>query len=64
MQVETLKNKLKEMDKEQASLIDVFAEDRDRRDKEEENLRIKLEVLIRSNHISLNSVLDSRNNMT
>jgi len=52
------------MDKEQASLIDVFAEDRDRRDKEEENLRIKLEVLIRSNHISLNSVLDSRNNMT
>jgi hypothetical protein len=64
LQVETLKNKLKEMDKEQASLIDVFAEDRDRRDKEEENLRIKLEVLIRSNHISLNSVLDSRNNMT
>jgi predicted KAP-like P-loop ATPase len=43
LQVETLKNKLKEMDKEQASLIDVFAEDRDRRDKEEENLRIKLE---------------------
>jgi len=42
-EVETLKNKLKEMDKEQASLIDVFAEDRDRRDKEEENLRIKLE---------------------
>ncbi|CAE6233289.1 unnamed protein product [Arabidopsis arenosa] len=42
-EVQTLKVKLEEMDKEQASLIDVFAEDRDRRDKEEENLRIKLE---------------------
>ena len=34
------------MKKEQESLIDIFSEDRDRGDKEEENLRNKLEVLI------------------
>lgn len=32
------------MKKEQESLIDIFSEDRDRRDKEEEDLRNKLEV--------------------
>lgn len=54
LQVQTLKDKLEDVEQEQASLIDVFAEDRDRRDKEEEDLRNKLEVLIRSNPIFLN----------
>lgn len=64
LQVQTLKDKLEDVEQEQASLIDVFAEDRDRRDKEEEDLRNKLEVLIRSNHIFLNSLLDSRKRMS
>ncbi|KFK26706.1 hypothetical protein AALP_AA8G282800 [Arabis alpina] len=42
-EVQTTKDKLEEMEKEQASLIDIFSEDRDKRDKEEENLRNKLE---------------------
>lgn len=32
------------MKKEQESLIDIFSEDRDRRDKEEQDLRNKLQV--------------------
>lgn len=64
LKIQTTKDKLEEMEKEQGSLIDIFSEDRDRRDKEEENLRNKLEVLIRSNHISLNIHSESRNGMS
>ncbi|XP_010482378.1 PREDICTED: protein MICRORCHIDIA 4-like isoform X2 [Camelina sativa] len=42
-EVETLKKKLEETEKEQENLIDVFSQERDRRDMEEENLRNKLE---------------------
>ncbi|CAN7066071.1 unnamed protein product, partial [Brassica rapa subsp. trilocularis] len=45
-EVQRTKDELEELKKEQESLIDIFSEDRDRGDKEEENLRNKLEVLI------------------
>ena len=38
--------KLEELNNEQETLIDVFAEERDRRDAEEKKLRNKLEVLL------------------
>eukprot|EP00262_Sarcandra_glabra_P003087 TRINITY_DN13544_c0_g2_i1.p1 TRINITY_DN13544_c0_g2~~TRINITY_DN13544_c0_g2_i1.p1 ORF type:complete len:389 (-),score=74.98 TRINITY_DN13544_c0_g2_i1:279-1406(-) len=41
-QIHEAERKLEEMSKEQDALINVFAEERDRRDKEEENLRKKL----------------------
>uniref|UniRef100_A0A1J3FGT1 MORC family CW-type zinc finger protein 4 n=2 Tax=Noccaea caerulescens TaxID=107243 RepID=A0A1J3FGT1_NOCCA len=41
--IQTTKDELEEMKKEQDSLIAIFSEDRDRRDKEEEDLRNKLE---------------------
>lgn len=44
MKIQTTKDELEEMKKEQDSLIAIFSEDRDRRDKEEEDLRNKLEV--------------------
>lgn len=43
-QVQRTKDELEDVKKEQESLIDIFSEDRDRRDKEEEDLRNKLEV--------------------
>ncbi|KAF8051313.1 hypothetical protein N665_1747s0005 [Sinapis alba] len=42
-EVQRTKDELEEVKKEQESLIDIFSEDRDRRDKEEEDLRNKLE---------------------
>ncbi|GAB4828556.1 hypothetical protein Ancab_018216 [Ancistrocladus abbreviatus] len=41
-QLRQAEEKAKEMDKEQEALIQIFSEERDRRDKEEENLRNKL----------------------
>ncbi|CAF1699557.1 unnamed protein product [Brassica oleracea] len=43
-EVQRTKDELEDVKKEQESLIDIFSEDRDRRDKEEEDLRNKLEV--------------------
>ncbi|WZZ39515.1 hypothetical protein YC2023_035774 [Brassica napus] len=42
-EVQRTKDELEDVKKEQESLIDIFSEDRDRRDKEEEDLRNKLE---------------------
>ncbi|GAB2280709.1 hypothetical protein Dimus_015335 [Dionaea muscipula] len=42
-QIQSYEQKLKEMDKEQEALIEIFAEERDRRDTEEENLRNRLQ---------------------
>nr|GMC76148.1 protein MICRORCHIDIA 7-like [Ipomoea batatas] len=41
-QVEELKQKIEELNKDQERLIDIFSEERQRRDMEEENLRKKL----------------------
>ncbi|PKA47459.1 hypothetical protein AXF42_Ash020188 [Apostasia shenzhenica] len=43
-QVEELEKKLKEADKEQETLIDIFSEERQRRDAEEEKLREQLKI--------------------
>lgn len=43
-QLEAAKMKLEEAVKEQEALVDIFAEERSRRDKEEANLRRKLKV--------------------
>lgn len=43
-QVEELKQKIEELNKDQERLIDIFSEERQRRDMEEENLRKKLKV--------------------
>ncbi|OAY30716.2 protein MICRORCHIDIA 7 isoform X2 [Manihot esculenta] len=42
MQLKEAQQKIEELNKEQESLIDIFSEERDRRDKEEEKLRKKL----------------------
>ncbi|KAJ9163926.1 hypothetical protein P3X46_023548 [Hevea brasiliensis] len=42
MQLKEAQQKIEELNKEQESLIDIFSEERDRRDLEEENLRKKL----------------------
>ncbi|KAF2311529.1 hypothetical protein GH714_024598 [Hevea brasiliensis] len=42
MQLKEAQQKIEELNKEQESLIDIFSEERDRRDKEEESLRKKL----------------------
>lgn len=44
MQAEALKRRLEEAHKEQEALVDVFAEERNRRDKVEDNLKKKLRV--------------------
>ncbi|KAL1201210.1 Protein MICRORCHIDIA 7 [Cardamine amara subsp. amara] len=43
VEVKLAKDKIEEMSKEQANLIEIFSEERDRRDGEEESLRNKLE---------------------
>lgn len=43
-QLEAAQKSLEEANKEQEALIDIFSEERSRRDKEEENLRKKLKV--------------------
>ena len=43
-QLQTAQQKIEELNKEQESLIDIFSEERDRRDNEERNLRQKLLV--------------------
>ena len=43
-EVNIAREKIEEMSKEQENLIEIFTEERDRRDGEEENLRKKLEV--------------------
>lgn len=43
-QLQEARQKIEDMNKEQDSLIDIFSEERDRRDIEEENLRKKLRV--------------------
>lgn len=48
IQVNLAREKIEEMSKEQENLIEIFTEERDRRDGEEESLRRKLEVLPRS----------------
>lgn len=45
-QLKEAQQKIEELNKEQESLIDIFSEERDRRDKEEEKLRKKLKVSI------------------
>ncbi|XP_024012318.1 protein MICRORCHIDIA 4 [Eutrema salsugineum] len=47
-ELQTTKDELEETKKEQDSLIQIFAEDRDRRDKEEDDLRLKLEEAMRA----------------
>ncbi|CAA7052699.1 unnamed protein product [Microthlaspi erraticum] len=47
-EIQTTKDELEEMKKEQDSLIAIFSEDRDRRDKEEEDLSKKLEEASRT----------------
>lgn len=59
MKIQTTKDDLEEMKKEQDSLIAIFSEDRDRRDKEEEDLRNKLEVLFSLVQNQLNSLKHS-----
>jgi len=44
LQLQEAQQKLEELNKEQESLIDIFSEERDRRDQEEESLRKKLKV--------------------
>ncbi|CAH8367315.1 unnamed protein product [Eruca vesicaria subsp. sativa] len=44
-EVQRTKDELEEVKKEQESLIDIFSEDRDRRDKEDEDLRNKIKSL-------------------
>ena len=46
LQLQEAQQKLEEMNKEQESLIDIFSEERIRRDQEEENLRKKLKVVL------------------
>ncbi|KAF5732235.1 putative zinc finger protein [Tripterygium wilfordii] len=41
-QLQAAENKIEDLNREQESLIDIFSEERERRDKEEENLRRKL----------------------
>lgn len=43
-QLQEAQQKIEELNKEQESLIDIFSEERERRDKEEENLRKKMKV--------------------
>lgn len=43
-QLRNAQEKIEELNKEQESLIDIFSEERDRRDNEEKNLRRKLQV--------------------
>lgn len=43
-QLQTAQEKIEELNREQESLIDIFAEERDRRDNEEKNLKKKLQV--------------------
>ena len=43
-QLEKAQQKIEELNKEQESLIDIFAEERDRRENEEINLKKKLQV--------------------
>lgn len=43
-QLQEATRRIEEMNKEQESLIDIFSEERERRDIEEENLRKKLRV--------------------
>lgn len=43
-QLKQAHQKIEELNKEQDNLIDLFAEERDRRDDEERNLRKKLQV--------------------
>jgi len=45
LQLQEAQRKLEELNKEQESLIDIFSEERVRRDQEEENLRKKLKVI-------------------
>jgi hypothetical protein len=45
LQLKEAQRKLEELNKEQESLIDIFSEERVRRDQEEENLRKKLKVI-------------------
>lgn len=43
-QLKVMQQTIEELNKEQESLIDIFAEERDRREREEENLRKKIKV--------------------
>lgn len=43
-QLQVAQQTIEELNKEQESLIDIFAEERDRREREEENLRKKIKV--------------------
>ena len=59
-QLEAAKKRLEEANKEQEALVDIFAEERSRRDKEEDNLRKNLRVRkiqgllrIRQHHVSI-----------
>lgn len=56
IQLEVSKRKIQDMNKEQESLIDIFSEERARRDIEEENLRKKLKVIFLSIHFLLKFV--------
>lgn len=44
IQLKAAELKIEELNKEQESLIDIFSEERDRRETEERNLRKKLQV--------------------
>jgi hypothetical protein len=43
-QLRAAEQKIEDMNREQESIIDVFSEERDRRNAEEKNLRMKLQV--------------------
>jgi hypothetical protein len=43
-QLREAEQKIEDMNREQESIIDVFSEERDRRNAEEKNLRMKLQV--------------------
>lgn len=46
IQLKAAELKIEELNKEQESLIDIFSEERDRRETEEKNLRKKLQVRV------------------